>query len=271
MSLICKFLYAEQRNGFTARIGIGADYIQHKARTTNINGVAMSLNGELGWIWRDYAKINFLISHGAGPNDIKGEYPINATNLSNLSFSGGLFYVIRLESKGGYNIASAFGHWEHTCYINVGLETTSLLHAATYVPYLTSMDIVNAFVELERRKSIGEKWSIEYLGRLSVSNATLTLGASTANIIQTQKELTSQNIFGYGVKVGLGIHYKFSKRAYFFTNVLVTYQFINKAEPKTLTTKATPETNGIQANQTSIVQYPDSNTLYTGLQFGFGF
>lgn len=267
--LLCKSLHAEQRNGFAARIGIGADYMQHKANDTIISGVAMSINGNLGWIWNDYGKIDFFLSYGIGPHDIHGEYPINATNLSSFNFSGGLFQITRLGGKGGYNIASAFQQWEHAFYINIGIEVAVLSHVALYTPYFSTLSAADTFVELEGRKTFGEKWSMEYLGRLSISNVTTIFGGP--DITQTQRELTSTNIFGYGFKAGIGANYKWREKTYFFTNLSITYQFIGKTDSKTLTTTANPQVNGIQANQTAIVQYPDNHTIYVGLQFGFGF
>ncbi|STQ85389.1 hypothetical protein LS73_001905 [Helicobacter muridarum] len=264
-------LKAEQRNGLIGRAGIGANYISHKVKTTTISGVLMSADVNIGWIWRDYAKILLFGSIGYGPNDIKGDYLINGgKKLTKLTYTGGAFVNVRYGFKVGYNLSSIFQAWDHAIYINAGIDALGLSNSQISTPYSVSLYTQNYFIELDGRKVLGEKLSIEYLGNFRISNATVSLITNKEDIVQTNG-LDSRNISSYGFQVGIGLNYKFSKKAYFFTNLHFEYQFINKAQPKTISTLANPASNGLNANATDTVQYLDNSTMYTRLQFGFGF
>lgn len=136
----------------------------------------MSADLNIGWIWRDYAKILLFGSFGYGPNDIKGDYLINGgKQLTKLTYTGGVFVTLRYGLKAGYNLSSIFQAWEHALYLNFGIEALNLINNQISTPYSVALSTQNYFIELDGRKVLGEKLSIEYLGNFRISNATTSL------------------------------------------------------------------------------------------------
>lgn len=260
-----------RRNGFLGRIGIGADYLYHKA-DSKLGGVVMSLNGALGWNFRDYAKLEMGASFGAGPINIKGAYPIGAAQigtqpLSKFHFNGGIALNFGFELKGGYNISSAFKAWDNALYINGGVEVAILSHWATYVPYSTMLGFMDLFVELEGRSALNQKWAIDYFVRGFG-------GASMINIssedLQTSESDMLSSVRLWGLKVGFGGSYKIGDKAFVFVRLVSAYYNSSVGQSKHVSITQNPTTNGLNAGAAANFKYPKSHTLYGGVQFGVG-
>lgn len=273
-----KMLESGQRTGLVARASIGADYLHHKAGASRLGGLLMSINGTLGWNWRDYGKLEFSGRFGAGTNNIYGAYPIGATQtgtqpLSSLSFKGGVFMEYGAEAKGGYNLVSALKAWKYPLFINFGSEIYAFVQGAVYAPYATGLALTRFFVELDGGAVLTQKWALEYAARVSLAGGSVTF--SGVDLTSNDASLDSI-ISGYGLKFGLGGRYKMGKNAYFFARVNVAYQNLSAGEQKSITIKANPttnkpETNGLNAGASANVRYPASDSIYAGLQFGFGY
>ncbi|MGX3045888.1 hypothetical protein [Helicobacter sp. T3_23-1056] len=268
-----KMLESGQRTGLVASASIGADYLHHKAGESRLGGLLMSINASLGWNWRDYGKLEFSGRFGAGTNNIYGAYPIGATQtstqpLSSLSFKGGVFIEYGVEAKGGYNLASIFKAWKYPLFINVGSEIYALVEGAVYAPYSTGLVLTRFFVELDGGVVLSQKWALEYIARVSAAGGSVTF--SGVDIVSNESSLDSI-ISGYGLKFGLGGRYKMGKNAYFFVRANVAYQNLSAGANKTIAIKTNPATNGLNAGATANVRYPASDSIYAGLQFGFGY
>lgn len=269
-----KTLESGQRTGFIGRIGIGAEYLNHKAGDSRLDGLLMSINGTLGWNWRDYGKLEFSGRFGSGTSVIHGAYPIGATQtstqpLSSLNtFRDGVFIEYAGEAKGGYNLTSSVKAWKYPLFINVGSEIQTLVQNAIYSPYATALILINFFVELDGGIGLSEKWSLEYLARVGATSGVIEIGGVDFSTSETSLNST---ISGYKLKFGLGGRYKMGKNAYFFARANVIYQNLGAGQNKQITIKQNPETNKLNAGASAIVRYPASGTIYAGLQFGFGY
>ena len=268
-----KMLESGQRTGLVARASIGADYLHHKAGASRLGGLVMSINASLGWNWRDYGKLEFSGRFGAGTNNIYGAYPIGATQtgtqpLSSLSFKGGVFIDYGAEAKGGYNLASMFKAWKYPLFINFGSEFYTLVQSAVYTPYATGLVLTRFFVELEGGAVLNQKWALEYIARVSAAGGFIVI--SGVDITSSDASLDSATS-GYGLKFGLGGRYKMGKNAYFFVRANVAYQNLGAGEHKSITIRQNPATNGLNAGASANVRYPASDSIYAGLQFGFGY
>ena len=269
-----KTLESGQRTGLIGRLSIGGDYLRHKAGDTTLDGLLMSINGTLGWNWRDYGKLEFSGRFGSGTNNIHGSYPIGATQtgaqpLSSLNtFRDGVFIEFGGEVKGGYNFASIFKAWKYPLFINVGSEIQALVQSATYSPYGTALILTNFFVELDGGIDLNQKWALEYLARVAAIGGIIEIGGF--DITSSETSLNSSTS-GYKLKFGLGGRYKMDKNAYFFARVNVIYQNLNAGTNKQITISQNPETNKLNAGASANVRYPASDMIYAGLQFGFGY
>ena len=260
-----------RRNGFLGRIGISADYLYHKA-DSELSGVVMSLNGALGWNWRDYAKLEVGAILGAGPMDIKGAYPIGAEQigtqpLSNFNFNGGIALNFGFELKGGYNISSAFKAWDNALYINGGIELAILSHWATYVPYSTVMGFVDLFVEVEGRSALSQKWAIDYFVRGFGGASVVTIGGED---LQTSANDMLSSARLWGLKVGFGGSYKIGDRAFVFVRLVSAYYNSGAGQSKRISIKPNATLNGVNAGAEANFKYPKSHSIYGGVQFGVG-
>lgn len=264
-------LKPNQRNGFVGRIGISADYLYHKA-DSQVGGVIMSIQGVAGWNWRDYAKLEVGLSLGAGPTDIKGAYPIGATQigtqpLSNFDFKGGIALNFAFETKGGYNIASAFKAWDNALYINAGVEMAILSHFATYTPYSTQLTFLNIFVEAEGRSVVAQKWAVDYFVRGFGGASLITIGG---NDLQTsESEIFSQTSL-WGAKIGIGTSYTIGDKAFVFVRLVGAYYSVGAGQNKRISIKQNPSLNGLNGGASAIFKYPKSHSIYGGVQFGVG-
>lgn len=272
-----KTLESGARTGFVGRVGIGGEYLNHKAGASRLDGLIMSINGTLGWNWRDYAKLEFSAGFGAGTNNIYGAYPIGATQIGaqpllnqnfNTKFKGGAFIDFGGEIKGGYNPISILKAWQYPLFINLGGEMRFLAQGATLSPYATTIFTSNLFVELDGQARLNQKWTLEYLARFFVAAGSISIDG--ASITQSAADLSSI-ISGYGLKFSLGTQYKMGKNAYFFTRLNLTYQNLSAGDTKQITISTNSTDEGINAGASANVRYPQSHTIYTGLQLGFGF
>ncbi len=261
-----------RKNGFIGRIGIGADYLYHKAGDTTLGGVVMSLNGALGWNWRDYAKLEFGASLGAGPLDIKGAYPIGAEQigaqpLSRFDFSGGIALNFGFDLKGGYNISSAFKAWDNALYINGGFEVAILSHWTTYVPYSAVLGFLNLFVEVEGRSALSQKWAIDYFVRGFGGASVVNIGGED---LQTSEADMLSEARLWGLKVGIGGSYKIGDRAFVFVRLVSAYYNSGAGQSKRISIKPNATLNGLNAGAEANFKYPKSHSVYGGVQFGVG-
>lgn len=264
-------LESNRQNGFVGRIGIGADYLYHKADSSSVSGVVMSANGALGWNWRDYAKMEVAGFIGAAPNDIKGAYPIGATQignqpLSNFNFKGGIFLNFGFEAKGGYNISSAFKAWDNALFINAGAEVAILAHWATYVPYSTQLSFLNLFVELEGRSALTQKWAIDYFVRGFVGTSLIGI---SGELQTSESEIFSQTSL-WGVKLGIGTRYKIGDKAFVFVRLITAYYNLGAGQDKRISVNQNATLNGLNKGAEAIFKYPKSHSIYGGVQFGIG-
>ena len=265
-------LSSYRKNGFIGRIGIGADYLYHKAGDTTLGGVVMSLNGALGWNWRDYAKLEFGASLGAGPLDIKGAYPIGAEQigtqpLSRFDFSGGIALNFGFDLKGGYNISSAFKAWDNALYINGGFEVAILSHWTTYVPYSAVLGFLNLFVEVEGRSALSQKWAIDYFVRGFGGASVVNIGGED---LQTSEADMLSEARLWGLKVGIGGSYKIGDRAFVFVRLVSAYYNSGAGQSKHISIKPNATLNGLNAGAEANFKYPKSHSVYGGVQFGVG-
>lgn len=265
-------LSSYRKNGFIGRIGIGADYLYHKAGDTTLEGVVMSLNGALGWNWRDYAKLEFGASLGAGPLDIKGAYPIGAEQigaqpLSRFDFSGGIALNFGFDLKGGYNISSAFKAWDNALYINGGFEVAILSHWTTYVPYSAVLGFLNLFVEVEGRSALSQKWAIDYFVRGFGGASVVNIGGED---LQTSEADMLSEARLWGLKVGIGGSYKIGDRAFVFVRLVSAYYNSGAGQSKRISIKPNATLNGLNAGAEANFKYPKSHSVYGGVQFGVG-
>ena len=267
---------SNRKNGFVGRIGISADYLYHRAdssqNSSNISGVIMSIQGALGWNWRDYAKAEVGLLLGAGPTDIKGAYPIGAEQigaqpLSNFSFKGGIALNFAFEAKGGYNISSAFKAWDNAFFINAGVEVAILSHFATYTPYSTQLGFLNLFVEIEGRSALTQKWAVDYFVR-GFGGASL-IGIGGEDLQTSESEIFSQTSL-WGVKIGIGTSYKISDKAFVFVRLVSAYYNSGAGQNKRISIKQNPSLNGLNAGAGANFKYPKSHLFYGGVQFGVG-
>lgn len=261
-----------RKNGFIGRIGIGADYLYHKAGDTTLGGVVMSLNGALGWNWRDYAKLEFGATLGAGPLDIKGAYPIGAEQigaqpLSRFDFSGGIALNFGFDLKGGYNISSAFKAWDNALYINGGFEVAILSHWTTYVPYSAVLGFLNLFVEVEGRSALSQKWAIDYFVRGFGGASVVNIGGED---LQTSESDMLSEARLWGLKVGIGGSYKIGDRAFVFVRLVSAYYNSGAGQSKRISIKPNATLNGLNAGAEANFKYPKSHSVYGGVQFGVG-
>lgn len=260
-----------RRNGFLGRIGISADYLYHKA-DSELSGVIMSVNGALGWNWRDYAKLEVGTSLGAGPLDIKGAYPIGAEQigaqpLSRFDFSGGIALNFGFELKGGYNISSAFKAWGNALYINGGVEVAILSHWTTYVPYSAVLGFMDLFVEVEGRSALSQKWAIDYFVRGFGGASVVTIGGED---LQTSESEIASNARLWGLKVGIGGSYKIGDKAFMFVRLVSAYYNSGAGQSKRISIKPNATLNGLNAGAEANFKYPKSHSVYGGVQFGIG-
>lgn len=261
-----------RRNGFLGRIGISADYLYHKAGGTTLDGVIMSVNGALGWNWRDYAKLEVGAILGAGPLDIKGAYPIGAEQigtqpLSRFDFSGGIALNFGFELKGGYNISSAFKAWDNALFINGGVEVAILSHWTTYVPYSTLLGFMNLFVEVEGRSALSQKWTIDYFVRGFGGASVVTIGGED---LQTSESEIASSARLWGLKVGIGGSYKIGDRAFVFVRLVSAYYNSGAGQSRRISIKPNATLNGLNAGAEANFKYPKSHSVYGGVQFGVG-
>lgn len=272
-----KTLESGARTGFVGRVGIGGEYLNHKAGESKLDGLIMSINGTLGWNWRDVGKLEFSGRFGAGTNNIYGAYPIGATQIGaqpllnqnfNTKFKGGLFIDFGGEIKGGYNPISILKAWQYPLFINLGSEMRFLVQGASLSPYATTIFTSNLFVELDGQARLNQKWTLEYLARFFVAAGSISIDG--ISITQSAADLSSI-ISGYGLKFSLGTQYKMGKNAYFFTRLNLTYQNLSACDTKQITISTNSTDEGINAGASANVRYPQSHTIYTGLQLGFGF
>lgn len=265
-------LSSYRKNGFIGRIGIGADYLYHKAGDTTLGGVVMSLNGALGWNWRDYAKLEFGATLGVGPLDIKGAYPIGAEQigaqpLSRFDFSGGIALNFGFDLKGGYNISSAFKAWDNALYINGGFEVAILSHWTTYVPYSAVLGFLNLFVEVEGRSALSQKWAIDYFVRGFGGASVVNIGGED---LQTSESDMLSEARLWGLKVGIGGSYKIGDRAFVFVRLVSAYYNSGAGQSKRISIKPNATLNGLNAGAEANFKYPKSHSVYGGVQFGVG-
>lgn len=265
-------LSSYRKNGFIGRIGIGADYLYHKAGDTTLGGVVMSLNGALGWNWRDYAKLEFGATLGAGPLDIKGAYPIGAQQigaqpLSRFDFSGGIALNFGFDLKGGYNISSAFKAWDNALYINGGFEVAILSHWTTYVPYSAVLGFLNLFVEVEGRSALSQKWAIDYFVRGFGGASVVNIGGED---LQTSEADMLSEARLWGLKVGIGGSYKIGDRAFVFVRLVSAYYNSGAGQSKRISIKPNATLNGLNAGAEANFKYPKSHSVYGGVRFGVG-
>ena len=232
----------------------------------------MSLNGALGWNWRDYAKLEFGASLGAGPLDIKGAYPIGAQQigaqpLSRFDFSGGIALNFGFDLKGGYNISSAFKAWDNALYINGGFEVAILSHWTTYVPYSAVLGFLNLFVEVEGRSALSQKWAIDYFVRGFGGASVVNIGGED---LQTSEADMLSEARLWGLKVGIGGSYKIGDRAFVFVRLVSAYYNSGAGQSKRISIKPNATLNGLNAGAEANFKYPKSHSIYGGVQFGVG-
>lgn len=257
---------ANYQNGFIGAIGIRIDYKYHKADSSVVSGAITSLQGFIGYNWKDYVKMEFGGKLGAGSNSIKGKYPIGtSTQLSHLTFKGGAFLDIDFEGKVGYNTLSSLKMWDNALFFNLGTSTEISTHYATYTPFATQLSLINAFVELEGRSAIDTHFSFDYFARgilgiynISISGSDLTATPSPSSVLML------------GGKVGVGFRYRIGERAYFFMRLVGTYYNTAKSPATNIAITSNPHTNELIPNAKSSFAYPKSHTLYGGLYFGIG-
>lgn len=265
-------LESNRRNGFLGRIGIGADYLYHKADSSIVSGIVMSAQGALGWNWRDYGKFEVGGFIGAGPTNIKGVYPIGAEQignkpLSNFSFNGGTALNFGIELKGGYNISSAFKMWDNALYINSGVEVAILSHWATYVPYTTQLSFLSIFVELEGRSALSQKWILDYFVRGFGGSSLIGIGAED---LQSNESSIFSETNLWGLKLGFGTSYKIGDRAFAFVRIVASYYYSTLGQSKYIVIKQNATLNGLNKGAEANFKYPKSHSIYSGVQFGIG-
>lgn len=266
-----KTLESGARTGFVGRVGIGGEYLNHKAGESKLDGLIMSINGTLGWNWRDVGKLEFSGGFGAGTNNIYGAYPIGATQigaqpLSSLKFRTARVIHTTYGVKVGFNPLSIVKIYQYPLFINIGLEANTLEHIAVYSPY----DIVAGgdmyFLELDGVIMLNQKWGLEYLGRFYIGYGGANIVYSSA---QGRKRLdSSTNI--YGLKFALGFTYKLGKNAYFFGRFNFDYQKMSAGKTHSFGIANNASGNGLNPGASANVRYPASDTIFSGVQFGFG-
>ena len=257
---------AERQNGFIGAIGIRIDYKYHKADSSVVSGAITSLQGFIGWNWKDYVKMEFSGRLGAGSNNIKGDYPIGTqTQLSRLTFKGGAFLDIDFEGKVGYNTLSSLKMWDNALFFNIGTNVDISTHYATYTPFATQLSLINAFVELEGRSAINTHFSFDYFARGIVGIDIISIGGSDLLVSPLPA-----SVLALGGKVGVGFRYKIGEKAYFFMRLVGTYYNIAKSPTANIAITSNPHTNELIPNAKSSFAYPKSHTLYGGLYFGIG-
>lgn len=265
-----KTLESGARTGFIGRVGIGGEYLNHKAGASRLDGLIMSINGTLGWNWRDVGKLEFSGRFGTGTNNIYGAYPIGATQigaqpLSSLKFRTAAVVHLAYGVKGGFNPLSIAKIYQYPLFINIGLEGNTLEQFATYSPYYTVLGGNMYFLELDGGIVLNQKWGLEYLGRFYIGDG----GANIGYLSQGIKTLSSSTNV-YGLKFALGFTYKLGKNAYFFGRFNFDYQKMSAGKTHSFGIANDASGNGLNPGASANVRYPASDTIFSGVQFGFG-
>lgn len=265
-----KTLESGARTGFIGRVGIGGEYLNHKAGASRLDGLIMSINGTLGWNWRDVGKLEFSGRFGTGTNNIYGAYPIGATQigaqpLSSLKFRTAAVVHLAYGVKGGFNPLSIAKIYQYPLFINIGLEGNTLEQFATYSPYYTVLGGNMYFLELDGGIVLNQKWGLEYLGRFYIGDG----GANIGYLSQGTKTLSSSTNV-YGLKFALGFTYKLGKNAYFFGRFNFDYQKMSAGKTHSFGIANDATGNGLNPGASANVRYPASDTIFSGVQFGFG-
>lgn len=266
-----KTLESGAHTGFIGRVGIGGEYLNHKAGASRLDGLIMSINGTLGWNWRDVGKLEFSAGFGSGTNNIYGAYPIGATQigaqpLSSLKFRTAAVVHLTSGVKGGFNPLSIAKIYQYPLFINIGLEANTLEQVATYSPYYTVVGGNMYFLELDGGIVLNQKWGLEYLGRFYIGDGGANIGYSSAQ--GTKKLSSSTNV--YGLKFALGFTYKLGKNAYFFGRFNFDYQKMSAGKTHSFGIANDASGNGLNPGASANVRYPASDTIFSGVQFGFG-
>lgn len=266
-----KTLESGARTGFIGRVGIGGEYLNHKAGASRIDGLIMSINGTLGWNWRDVGKLEFDAGFGGGTSNIYGAYPIGATQigtqpLSNLKFRTAVVLHSAYGVKAGFNPLAIAKIYQYPLFINIGLIFNTLLETATYTPYYTTINGGGVFLELDGGIVLNQKWGLEYLGRFYVGDGATNIVYEAAQGI---KKLSS-SVSGYGLKFAIGFTYKMGKNAYFFSRLNFEYQTMGAGKTYSFGIADNATGNGLNPGASANVRHPASDTIFSGVQFGFG-
>ena len=266
-----KTLESGARTGFIGRVGIGGEYLNHKAGASRLDGLVMSINGTLGWNWRDIAKLEFSAGFGTGTNNIYGAYPIGATQigaqpLSSLKFRTTQVSRITYGAKVGFNPLSIARIYQYPLFINIGIESDTLGESTPYSPYATAVGGGMYFLELDGGIALNQKWGLEYLGRFYVGSGLVNIVYKTSQ--GTEKLESSTNV--YGLKFALGFTYKMGKNAYFFGRFNLSYQTMSEGKTHSFGIANNASGNGLNPGASANVAYPANDTIFSGIQFGFG-
>lgn len=260
-----------RRSGFVLDLGIGSNYKFHAIGDSILRGVETSINLNVGYIFRDYVRIDMGVGFGYTPSRLIRAYPFGVQDsILYIPPKDMIAVSIPYGFKIGYNLSSFIKNWGHSIYINSGVQIQPYVFSSG-VALMQQVAFLNSYIEIEGSKKFGDNFRLEYMASFGFLNAAISfVGAD--DVVVSKHTSGNDDTTGYSLGGYIGFRYYFGSRVNFFTRLNLGYFSIDADKyTGSVTTPANPTDSNIIPSITTSIRYPTSSVIYSGVIFGFGF
>lgn len=279
-----------QRNGFIANIILGFDYINQTNGTTlfsniaapnntdkvaQISGARSTIGAEIGWNFRDYAKLEFNVLVGFAPSRVRGNflsgfesnilvdtiagyYTFKDINYTNIAFGG----------KIGYNFSSITKNFNHAIFLNLGFNF-NIIDYGSFIAYRVNESVI--FAELEGSKKLSSRFRLEYKAQIGYRLAFISLNGDAGNYYNN----INDSINGFNSLLSLGFLYNLTSSGSlaFFMRTNIAYNYLAAERYGRIVTTPVNNINNmaLDVGVSTLLKYPATYMLSSGIDFGFRF